>query len=253
MRHLPALLLFSPALALAAAPPPVQLDDNGVAHFNIPFEVQFARPGGAKPHKRDESDAEDSTTEEQEPVDAPRQGRFMKLPPVQVEPEFEINHQGQPESEASESDDASDEYDADLKPRAAEAAPNPVPAPAADVAIPTHTILLIETTGTATSTTDQNITTSANLTATNIPPPLNHTSFPLRNGTNSTLPCNGTEQVIVKTANVTGTGTPTMPVNPANAAKASSSVVKAGGVLTAQVPALLTMAAVAAGIVVGWC
>ncbi|KPI42972.1 uncharacterized protein AB675_1954 [Cyphellophora attinorum] len=123
MRHLPALLLFAPALARAAAPPPVQLDENGVAHFNIPFEVQFARPGGAKPHKRDENDVEDSATEEQEPVEASRQGRFMKLPPVQVEPEFEVNHQGQPESEAPALDEASEAHDADLKPRAAELRP----------------------------------------------------------------------------------------------------------------------------------
>ena len=196
------LLLTYPFIALAQQQP-LHLNENGEAVFNIPVVVKMASSGSfaaaaaAAHHRRDtEADALPAAAGESEA------GQIHLAPPAYIDaefdPEFEINHQGQDEDE--------DEHEDELRKRAV------IP----DQAIATHTILLVETTGTATSTLSDalhNTTSSEG----RLPPAMNHTSFPLTNSTNNgTLNCNGTGVVAIKPGGkANATGAP-MPANPAN-------------------------------------
>lgn len=208
-----ALVLFAAALVCAQdqqqqAPsptsPPFPLDSNGEAHFNIPVVVKLAdlnvaaaAAAAAAVQPRHEDGVEHATANTAEDVESSQavpalDSSHAKIPlaaPAYVDPAFEVTHQG-----ASR--------DGGLKAR--DYNPGAAASPA------THTVLLVETTGTAintisepcTDTDDQSTTATpsgSNSTSpviadeTGKPPlPLNHTGFPMRNGSEASLPCNST-------------------------------------------------------------
>ncbi|ETN47043.1 uncharacterized protein HMPREF1541_01233 [Cyphellophora europaea CBS 101466] len=230
--HAALLLLAVPLLASAqdtpsATSPPFPLDSNGEAHFNIPVVVKLADLNAAAPplHRRADDSLPSSNTPNPESPPAPFHDANAKIdlaPPALVEPAWEVLHQG--------SDSSDSANNPSLLPRQ-EAQP-----------FVTHTVLLVETTGTATSTVTEpcndtsttadaitasipeNATTAAAAAADNttttkghLPPaPMNHTSFPLRNGTDGSLPCNSTGWVRPSATGArpsSGTGGPMNPVN----------------------------------------
>ena len=244
---------------------PFPLDANGEAHFNIPVVVKLAdlnaaaaaaagaagQPG-APIHRRatDANTVEDA--ESPQPVAAfdDSAAKIKLAAPAHVEPIFEVAHQG-----------SDDEAHADLEAR--NEAYNPG---AAAAGANTHTVLLVETTGTVVSTitgpcsTDTkavtpsaptvptvNNTTTTTTTATSTiihtagvkpPVPLNHTSYPLRNGTNSTLP-NGGGAGKATGLGIKASGTGAAPVNPANSGKPSPKLTGDG--VSMQVGSLMAM------------
>ena len=202
------LLLLAVAVLVSAqdtvspSSPPFPLDINGEAHFNIPVVVKLADGGNGAPAASAAVEARDENN-----------AKVSLAPPAHIEPVFEVSHQG------------SNEHDNDAGNLQARN----------EAVMGTHTVLLVETTGTAISPVTEPCTDPtapghtnasapnnatapaapvADETAGKLPPPLNHTGFPLRNSTGWAKPTAAAPGGIVA-----GTGAPYN--NPANMAGAA--------------------------------